>query len=196
MGHQCTTALHSFSPSGTIPFLCLRWVRCSGSNPHCFSISTAHRSATSTLRASLHRQALARGLCPVISELLRPRTQLRTYRLSVPCGEHHRIGFDASHGGYYLYILANVSVFRLRRRVGTPSTSYIRHQAYLAFRIALGGSASIASCCCIQGRWLISSARLTFLGAILILLRRCLGPKTPLQHFEVLPGGRAALAHI
>lgn len=56
---------------------------------------------------SLHRQILDRDLCPAISEFLRPRTQLRTYHLFIPCGEHRRIGFDASAWGV-LPALANL----------------------------------------------------------------------------------------
>lgn len=56
---------------------------------------------------SIPRQALDRDLCPAISEFLRPRTQLYAYRLFVPCGEHRRIGFDASAWGV-LPALANL----------------------------------------------------------------------------------------
>ncbi|KAG6330063.1 hypothetical protein ID866_9027 [Astraeus odoratus] len=55
----------------------------------------------------VHRHVTDRDLCPAISEFLRPRTQLRTYHLFIPCGEHRRIGFDASAWGV-LPALANL----------------------------------------------------------------------------------------
>ncbi|KAL4071471.1 hypothetical protein V8B97DRAFT_387911 [Scleroderma yunnanense] len=77
------------------------------------SLFHQHRNSLSFLRhfhlniTSLHRQVLDRDLCPAISEFLRPRTQLRTYHLFIPCGEHRRIGFDASAWGV-LPALANL----------------------------------------------------------------------------------------
>ena len=110
----------------------LRWARCSGSSLHRFSISTAHYSATSPLRASLHRQALARGHSCVHATF--------SYHAgnTVALGSTPRMGGVVCTGQCAQSIndLSEQSVFRLRRP---------------------------------------------------------LGPKTPLQCFEALPGGCAYL---
>jgi len=73
---------------------------------HCTSLPFLRYFSLDITR--LQRQAyLDNDLCPAISEFLRPRTQLRTYRLFVPREEHRHIGFDASAWGV-LPALANL----------------------------------------------------------------------------------------
>lgn len=61
---------------------------------HCSSLPfLRHFSLNIT---GLHRHVTDRELCSAVSDFLHARTQLRTYRFFIPCGDSRRIGFDAA----------------------------------------------------------------------------------------------------